>query len=539
MDKRRQVRLVSRLHPGAFTLIELLVVVVILAILMAIAIPAYLSQQIKAKDAKAKQYLAYAYRAIRSGIPETNDKFPTNTSMVSWVQQSEPELTSAVGNCYALGSLTSNTVVVDQGSSSGNLTLCTRSDSGNVWKLTATTTSAPTFTDATVVPLTVSGNEITDATRATNVQGDGRSNDSSTGVWEGTTNLATNGGFESTMTGWSAIGGTVTRDTTFSKFGAASLKTLTTGTGAIQGPRRQDLGGLVANTTYTYSVWAWTPAGIHFGIEIDFGDGGGTFVNAAFIRDLIGTGGWSRFSVTGTSGANVAQAALYFSTENDPTIGAGVAFWIDGVQLEQKSFATPYVETNGATATRSSAAGVQAPSSLLNATQSWVAMRLRVGVPGTGDSQFHALFDWHVDANDQYLLAVRTGAAFEIERSHGGVNPEIDSPATWNVGDVLTIVAGWTAGGLQLSVNGSAFQTISSSTSVPTGLPANFEIGKGRVSNADGDVVWFACGTGTLADADATTINAFGNNDPKVSSFPSTSRADFVWNGVSSTGSLK
>lgn len=48
-----------------FTLIELLLVVIILAILMAIAVPTYLSQQKKAKDQSAKQTLAYAYRVAR------------------------------------------------------------------------------------------------------------------------------------------------------------------------------------------------------------------------------------------------------------------------------------------------------------------------------------------------------------------------------------------------------------------------------------------------------------------------------------------
>jgi hypothetical protein len=50
-----------------------------------------------------------------------------------------------------------------------------------------------------------SGNEITDTKRAANTQGDGRAApDSSTGIWESTTNLVTNGGFESNTTGWGA-----------------------------------------------------------------------------------------------------------------------------------------------------------------------------------------------------------------------------------------------------------------------------------------------------------------------------------------------
>lgn len=50
--------------------------------------------------------------------------------------------------------------------------------------------------------LTVSGNEITDASRAAATAGDGRTADSSFGIWEATTNLVENGGLETNASGW-------------------------------------------------------------------------------------------------------------------------------------------------------------------------------------------------------------------------------------------------------------------------------------------------------------------------------------------------
>ena len=72
--------------------------------------------------------------------------------------------------------------------------------------------------------LTTSGNEMTDTTRTTNTQGDGiTSPDSSYGIWESTTNLVTNGGAETNITGWTNHGtGVVSRDTSQYKFGGAS-----------------------------------------------------------------------------------------------------------------------------------------------------------------------------------------------------------------------------------------------------------------------------------------------------------------------------
>lgn len=49
-----------------FTLIELLVVMIVLALLAAIAVPAFLSQTDKARDAEAKQQLTTAQRAIET-----------------------------------------------------------------------------------------------------------------------------------------------------------------------------------------------------------------------------------------------------------------------------------------------------------------------------------------------------------------------------------------------------------------------------------------------------------------------------------------
>src|SRR5581483_5923681 len=82
-----------------FTLIELLVVIVILAILMAIAIPAYLSQQKKAKDSAAKQYLTVAWKSARTAAVDNSGNYPTTAaSLVSTIQASEPELSVVAGS---------------------------------------------------------------------------------------------------------------------------------------------------------------------------------------------------------------------------------------------------------------------------------------------------------------------------------------------------------------------------------------------------------------------------------------------------------
>jgi type IV pilus assembly protein PilA len=62
-----------------FTLIELLVVIIIIGILSAIALPAFLSQANKAKQSEAKQYVASMNKGQQAYYVE-NSKFSTDTT---------------------------------------------------------------------------------------------------------------------------------------------------------------------------------------------------------------------------------------------------------------------------------------------------------------------------------------------------------------------------------------------------------------------------------------------------------------------------
>jgi hypothetical protein len=85
--------------------------------------------------------------------------------------------------------------------------------------------------------LTVSGTVITDALRSqtTPAHFDGRQPESSVGIWRGTTNLVTNGGFETNTNGWTGGGATISRDTTRAVHGIACLRVVTNGGSGGQG----------------------------------------------------------------------------------------------------------------------------------------------------------------------------------------------------------------------------------------------------------------------------------------------------------------
>jgi prepilin-type N-terminal cleavage/methylation domain-containing protein len=96
----------------AFTLIELLVVIVIIAILMAIAIPTFLNQRDKAWDSSAKQSATLLYKDMRSAIVTDTSQYTYNNatlnndaSIANFVASTEPELSSHLvsGSVFASG----------------------------------------------------------------------------------------------------------------------------------------------------------------------------------------------------------------------------------------------------------------------------------------------------------------------------------------------------------------------------------------------------------------------------------------------------
>ncbi|HSH60179.1 MAG TPA: prepilin-type N-terminal cleavage/methylation domain-containing protein [Acidimicrobiales bacterium] len=110
-----------------FTLIELMVVVLIIAILLAIAIPTFLGARTRAQDRAAQSNVRNGLTAEKTYFTD-NQVYTPNATAVADLQAIEPSLQYAVGTAPA-----DDKVYVDV--TSGVLTLGTKSKSGTCYYL--------------------------------------------------------------------------------------------------------------------------------------------------------------------------------------------------------------------------------------------------------------------------------------------------------------------------------------------------------------------------------------------------------------------
>jgi RHS repeat-associated protein len=380
--------------------------------------------------------------------------------------------------------------------------------------------------------LTTSGGLITDAVRLAGTDGDGRASpDSSFGIWEGTTNLVLNGGFETNTAGWSAINSTISRFALRSKFGSACGRATTNGAANYGMLNTISLSGPTAGKPFSGSAWVYAEgSAVGKNLRLLLRETGGQKPFSETSADFTLAAGWQRVKVTRTL-VQSDRTGLELRLWRNSGAVSGEYFDADGAQIENKALATPYVQTNGATASRA-AGRVQAPSTLLSGTTGWVAVRFRAGIASSSANV--RLFTWGASASDELYLRYGSGS-FRMGRVISGTASEAVQAASFAPGDTVTVIGAWWHAGLsdflKVSVNGAPFATLTSGgTSQPAGTMFDFgQRGYSPQDFANSDLLWAAAGPGTLTNADATTINLFGAETPGTWSYPPAATASAVW----------
>jgi type IV pilus assembly protein PilA len=113
-----------------FTLIELLVVILIIGLLAAIALPAFLSQRSRAQDTEAKVAVREAHTAIETHYTDRQNYITDEDGL----KDIESSLNSGAGASLAVtpGTSTEDTYSLDVTSTTGNHFLMVKDDTGRV-----------------------------------------------------------------------------------------------------------------------------------------------------------------------------------------------------------------------------------------------------------------------------------------------------------------------------------------------------------------------------------------------------------------------
>ena len=128
----------ARSREEGFTLIELMVVVLIIAVLLAIAIPTFLGAQSKAKDRNAQSSARNALTAASTVYADTG-AFSVTATMLTDLAAVEPSLT------YAATSTTPKSVSVVVAGTPTVLYVAVRSDTGKCFYIKETKTAPTQF----------------------------------------------------------------------------------------------------------------------------------------------------------------------------------------------------------------------------------------------------------------------------------------------------------------------------------------------------------------------------------------------------------
>lgn len=142
---------------AGFTLIELMVVLLILAILMAIAIPTFLGVTGGANDRAAQSNITNAITEASAVYQSNNQSFSVTTgSLTTMLNSSAPEFSWTTGAC---SSTSTNCISVDPGNSGQTLIIADFSKTGYCWyALYSPSQSASTDFSGATFPTTLNTN---------------------------------------------------------------------------------------------------------------------------------------------------------------------------------------------------------------------------------------------------------------------------------------------------------------------------------------------------------------------------------------------
>ena len=233
------------------------------------------------------------------------------------------------------------------------------------------------------------------------------------------------------------------------------------------------------------------------------------YIDQATTSGLIASsdGLWRKSSVTISSAGPLTSIGQFSFQQSQSVDGSYFEVEVAGAQLEKGAFATSYIPTTTATATRNPDA-VTVPTTNWNANTGTVTSVIGPhSSDTTGSSPY--VFSWMNTATERIHLfdSMNVGNMAIAAKSIGGDSVSgvaVMSAGTWGV-----VSGRWSNGGkLNIFVNGTKSSDSAVNYSTPTGLPANADIGRNSSNYAyrNASIQRIAVYPSALSDLEVVTV---------------------------------
>jgi hypothetical protein len=257
-----------------------------------------------------------------------------------------------------------------------------------------------------------------------------------------------------------------------------------------------------SSTTYTPSVYYNTS---NYGtsganVQINWYDSSSTLITVVSGGNFTGTNATTRYSTQYTSPSNAAKARLQLNSNS-----SGTAVF-DAVQLEAKSYATPYLRNDSTSASATRAAETLTyPSSLLNTSAFTISVWGKLSV---AKSAYQMLIDLRSNSPINGFMGFSNGSAgtFIISNytSQSIVTATVSNPTSWH-----HYVFSYDGTNIYLYVDGVKIGSVTGSGIVNNAANINFLVGNSIVNEYwDGTIDELAIFNRALTDAEVYSIYA-------------------------------
>jgi len=183
-------------------------------------------------------------------------------------------------------------------------------------------------------------------------------------------------------------------------------------------------------------------------------DSGTITLNSGTSADIEDYGDdWYRCSVTGTLGSTSTTIYVYMGDSKSPYVGTNQDLYVWGAQLEEGSYATSYIPTQGSAATRlADVCSQTVPDGVIGQTEGTLFLDFKVLSEGEINANI-----FNTNKNTTNAIAVirtKSTKELQVQTFFSSVNVNYVSTNPYNVGDKIKLAFKYKSGDVKLYING-------------------------------------------------------------------------------------